>query len=90
MGTQPPPQKGRRAPQIFGHVYCALTAGWMKNEDGTWYGRRPQPRRLCVRWGPSPSPKGGVAPKFTAHIYCRQMAGWNEDATWYGGRPKPQ
>ena len=35
---------------------------WM-DQDGTWHGDRPQPRRLCVRWGPSsPSQKGGGAP----------------------------
>jgi len=28
------------------------------HQDAIWYGRRPQPRRLCVRWGPSPLPKG--------------------------------
>jgi len=26
------------------------------HQDDTWYGGRPQPRGLCVRWGPSPSP----------------------------------
>jgi len=37
--------------------------GWM-DQDATWYGGRPQPRRLCVRWGPrSTLPKnGGTAP----------------------------
>jgi len=36
--------------------------GWM-NEAGTWHEGRPQPRRLCVRWGPSPlPPKKGGAP----------------------------
>ena len=30
-------------------------------EAGTWHGGRPQPRRVCVRWGPSPSPKRGRA-----------------------------
>ena len=30
-------------------------------EAGTWHGGRPQPRRVCVRWGPSPSPKRGKA-----------------------------
>jgi len=38
------------------------------DQDGTCHGGRPQPRRLCVRWGPSPHPpqKGGGAhlPKF--------------------------
>jgi len=36
-----------------------------------------QPRRLCVRWGPAPSPKGGgPPPQFSAHVYCVQMDGW--------------
>jgi len=26
--------------------------GWM-HQDVTWYGGRPRPRRLCVRWWPS-------------------------------------
>jgi len=25
-----------------------------RHQDATWYGGRPQPRALCVRWGPSP------------------------------------
>jgi len=32
------------------------------DEAGTWHGGRPQPRRVCVRWGPSPFPKRGRAP----------------------------
>jgi len=66
----PPPQKGEQSLPIFGP--CLLWPnGWM-DEAGTWHGgRRPQPRRLCVRWGPSPpSPKGGGA-----HFYCGQTAG---------------
>jgi len=56
----PPPQKGGRDPQIFGP--CLLRPnGWM-DKAGTWHGGRPQPRRLCVRWGPSSlPPKGGAA-----------------------------
>ena len=39
--------------------------GWIYR-DGTWYGGRPQLRRVCVRWGTcSPSPKVSVAPNFT-------------------------
>ena len=38
---------------------------------------RPQPRRLCVRWGPSPLPKKWAeTPKFSDHAYCGQTAGW--------------
>jgi len=48
-------------PPIFGPYL------WRPNDcmdqDVTWYGGRSQPRRICVRWGPSPlPPKGGGAP----------------------------
>jgi len=44
------------------------------DQDVTWYGAKPRPRRLYVRWGPrSPLPKGG---KLSAHVYCGQRAGW--------------
>jgi len=29
------------------------------DEADTWHGVRPQPRRVCVRWGPSPLPQKG-------------------------------
>jgi len=53
------------------------------DQDATWYGGRPQPRGLCVRWGPSPLPKKeaepgdgpGGAPNLLAHVYCCQTAG---------------
>jgi len=46
------------------------------DENKTWYGGRPRPRPLCVRWGPSsPSPKRGRALQFSAHFYCDQTAG---------------
>jgi len=32
------------------------------HQDATWYGGRPQLRRLCVKWGPTPQKKGGGAP----------------------------
>jgi len=51
--------------------------GWM-DQDGTWHADRPQPRRLCVRWGPSPLPKNGEIPQFSAHVYCDQMAPWTK------------
>jgi len=46
---------------IFG-PFVLWPNGWM-NQDATWYGGRPQPRGLCVRWGPSPPPK------FSAYVY---------------------
>jgi len=59
--TAPPPQKGGRALPIFGP--CLLWPnGWM-DQDRTWHGGRPQPRRPCgVRWGPSPLHKKGAEP----------------------------
>ena len=69
----PLPQKGTETPSpIFG-PFLLWSNGWM-HQDATWYGCRPQPRRLCVKRRPSPPPqKGGVgggAPKFSAHVYC--------------------
>jgi len=71
----PPPLKGHRPP-IF-DPYLLRRNGCM-HQDVTWYGARPRPRRLYVRWGPrSPPQKGGRAPtKFSAHVYCGQTAGW--------------
>jgi len=47
------------------------------HQDATWYGCRPQPRGLCVRWRPSPPPqKGGGDPTFSVHVYCGQTTGW--------------
>jgi len=46
------------------------------HQDATWHEGRPQRRRLCVRWGPSPSPKRGRSspPQFSAHFSCGQTA----------------
>jgi len=57
----PPPLNGRY-PTIFG-PYLLRPNGCM-DQDATWYGARPQPRRLCVRWGPSPPPEFSAA-----HVY---------------------
>jgi len=75
MRTQLPSQKGGRAPPIFG-PFLLWPNGWM-HQDTTWYGGRPQPRRLCVQWGPSyPQKKGHTPTQFLAHVYCGQTAGW--------------
>jgi len=68
-------QKRERSPfPIFGpRLLCPN--GWM-HQDATWCGGRPQPRRLCVRWGPSQLPKKGRSPQFSAHVYCGQTAAW--------------
>ena len=74
MGTPLPLPKKGWSPQIFGH--CLLSPNVWMDQDGTWHGDRPQPRQLCVRWGPSPLPKKGRSPpQYSAHIYCGQTAG---------------
>jgi len=57
----PPLKEGGALSPIFGP--CPLWPnGWM-DQDATQYGGRPQPRRVCVRWEPSPpSQKGSGAP----------------------------
>ena len=65
-GDPAPSPKGCGAPfSIFG-PFLLWPNGWM-HQHATWYGGRPQPRGLCVRWGPSPPPK------FSARVcysYC--------------------
>jgi len=69
----PASPKGAQPP-IFGP--CLLWPnGWM-DEDATWFGGRPRPRRHCVKWGSSFPRKGHCTPHFTAHVYCGEMAGW--------------
>ena len=68
-------KKGAEPPKNFRP--CLLWPnGWM-DQDATWHEGRPQPRRLCVRWGRSPfSQKGaGPPPQFSAHFCCGQTAG---------------
>ena len=84
MGSQSP-QRGT-AP-IFGT--CALSPnGWM-DYDATWYGYRPRPRQICVRWGPS-SPPNGYSPQFSAHVYSGQTARCIKMPIGTEVRPRPR
>ena len=77
MGTQCPLRERGRSPRIFGP--CLLWPnGWM-DQDSRWHltwRYRSKPRRLCVRWGPSPLPQKGLSPQFSAHVYCGRTAAW--------------
>ena len=74
-GTQLPlPRKGAERPNFW--PMSIVANGWM-DQDGTWHGGDPRPRRHCVRWGPS-SPQRGITPKFSAHAYWGQTARWNK------------
>jgi len=86
----PPPAKGHRPP-IFG-PYQLWPNGRM-DQDVTWYGARPRPRRLCVRGGPrSPSQKGGRAPatSFRPMFIVAKRLDMDAAGTWHGGRPQPR
>jgi len=71
-------------PQNFGP--CLLRPnGWM-DEDGTWHGGRPHPRRHCVRWGPNPLPPSSIFRPFLLW-----PNGWiHQNATSYGCWPQPR
>jgi len=62
---------------IFG-PFILSPNGWM-HQDATWYGGRLQPRRLCVRWGPSsphPEKSGTAAPTLRPmSIVAKQLDG---------------
>jgi len=77
----PPPQRGGGGPTpIFG-PYLLWLNGWM-DQDATWYGGRPRPRRLCVRWeSRSPSPKRGVEPPNSRPMFI--VAKRLDGSRWY-------
>jgi len=54
-GDPAPPAKKGAEPPIFGP--CLLWSNGWVDQDGTWYGGRPRPRRHCVTWEPRSPPK---------------------------------
>jgi len=64
---------------------------WM-HQDAPWYGGRSQPRQLCGRWGPSPSPQKGAEPEppILGPGLLWSDGCMDQDATWYRGRPRPR
>jgi len=85
MATKLPSPKGAEPP-FFG-PYLLLPNGWM-HQDATCNGGRPQPRGLCVRWGPSPLPKKDQSPPIFGPCLLWPNGCMDQDATWYGGRPR--
>ena len=85
MRTQPPPEKG--GGPMFGP--CLLRPNCCMDHDATWYGGRPQPRRLCVRWGPSSPPQKGEELPSPVFGPCPLWPnGWmDQNGTWHGGGP---
>jgi len=70
----PAPPK-RHSPPIFRP--CLLWPNRWMDQDGTWYGGKPQPRRFFFVLDPAPVAKKGAEPppQFLAHFYCGQRAG---------------
>ena len=73
-GGTAPPEKGT-APQLS---VCLLLQNGCMYQNTTWYGGRLQPRRHCVRWGPSSPSLKGLNPQFLANVHCGQTAGWTK------------
>jgi len=83
----PSPNKGQSPPPIF--VPCLLCPNGSMDQDATWCGGRPQPKRHCVSWGAAAPPKRGQTPNcWPMSIVAKRLHGSN--ATWYGGRPRPR
>jgi len=81
MGTQLPSPKREHTHQ-FRPIF--IVAKRLDDQDDTWYGGRPMPRRHCVRSVSSPSPKSGgnTSPIFGLYLLCPN--GWmDEDGTWW-------
>jgi len=78
LNGEPAPSLKGSEPPIFGARL--LWPNGCMDQEATWYGDRPRPRRLCARWGPSyPKKKGHTHPtQFLAHVNCGQTAGWNK------------
>ena len=69
-----------------GPRYTSVPSGWM-DQDATWHEGRSQPRRLSVRWGPSPLPqKGRSTPIFGPRLLWPNGC-MDQDVTLNGGRP---
>jgi len=84
----PLPKTGAQShSSIFGSFL--LRPNGLMHQDVTRYGGRPQPRRRCDRWGPSPSPKRGRSPQFSDHVYCGQTAAWIKMALGVDVGPGP-
>jgi len=67
------PKRGR-SPPVF-YAYLLWPNCWM-DQDVTWQGSRPQPKRHCVNGDQAPLSERGQSPQFSARVYCGQTAGW--------------
>jgi len=84
--ASPTPPKGHSPLPIFG-PYLLWRNGCM-DQNATWYGGRPWPRRLCVRQGPRcPFHKRGRSPQIFGPCLLWPNGWMDQDGTWHGGGP---
>ena len=99
-GDPAPPQTKGTAPNFRSISYLLLPNGCMY-QDTSCYRGWPQPRRNCVRWGPSCASPKGTQHQFSANVRCGQTAGWTKMPLTvevglgpgdfvFGGDPAPQ
>jgi len=82
-GDTVPPPKGAQ-PRNFGP--CLLWPNCWMDQDATWYGGRPQPRRIGLD-GDSALLNGALPPIFGPCLLW--LNGWvDQDAIWYRGIPR--
>ena len=84
-----PEKRAHHFHPIFGP--CLLWPnGWI-DQDATWYGGKPRPRRRCVRWGSQLPPKRAHRTQPSVFGSCLLWPnGWiDENTNWYGSRPDP-
>jgi len=74
LDENPVPLPKRGGPPMFGS--CSLWPNDWMDQDGTWHGARPNPRRLCVTWRPSTLPKRGRCPSQIFRPFLLWRNGW--------------
>jgi len=60
------------------------------HQDASWSVGRPQPRGLCVKWGPNPPLQKGAEPPIFGACLLRPNGCMDQDAAWYRYRPRPR
>ena len=82
LDGDPAPSQKEAEPLIFGPR--VLWPYGCMDQDATWYGCRPRPRRHCVRWRPSsPSLKGAQPPNFRPmSVVAKRLDGLRCHLVW--------
>jgi len=89
--SSPPPPKGR-SPQFSDHICCGQMAAYGSRCHLVCSYIKPQPRRICVRWGRTPLslPKKRTEPPIFGPCLSWPNGWMDQDDTWHGGKPQPR